>query len=416
MATAKYSYKMGNDNGNANHDVIINGDYVTQANVYTPLFDLKGYNNVSTKEALHNIMDKIVASIISPALPGTSGTYLIGNGAFSSGSTPVEFHVGFDKKSTSEIPIINTLGLVSAYTAKKHYEKTKKEPVNGDVLNVEIQMTTALPIDEYYESEENREVFINRFLKGPHNVVLHLGNVNVTVNVKFTQVYVTPEAASVYWALNEIDQDEKNVAILFEKFLDDYKDEVESITAKEIANSRILHVDIGSGTTEYPLTAPAPNPAFITGKDYGIGHAIDKILSEFGKQVNVPDLTRLEFDKIIKGEVNAHLLPIAKNAIEPFLREQAMKIYQELRTQIRKARHGFDYILVYGGGSILLEDHLKELIIEELKKNQNAKLLYVPKELAVKLNALGLNAFVNHEVFQVKTQHQIAEDAETTNA
>ncbi len=96
MATAKYSYKVGNDNGNANHDVIINGEYFTQANVNRQLFSLKGYDNVSTEDALREIMDKIVATVTSPAVK--PGIYLIGDIAFSSGKKPTQLHVGYQKK------------------------------------------------------------------------------------------------------------------------------------------------------------------------------------------------------------------------------------------------------------------------------------------------------------------------------
>jgi len=414
MATAKYSYKVGNDNGNANHDVIINGEYFTQANVNRQLFSLKGYDNVSTEDALREIMDKIVATVTSPAVK--PGIYLIGDIAFSSGKKPTQLHVGYQKKSDAELPIVNTLGIVSAYAAKKHYEKTKKQPANGDVINLTIEMTTALPIAEYYENHQNRETFINRFLTGPHTVVLHLGSTNVKVNVEFTKVYVTPEAASVFWALDDIDQNEELAAKLFEEFLEDYQNEVDSITGKEVANSRILHVDIGSGTTEYPLTEPAPNPAFITGKNFGTGHAVANVIDDFGRKIGLPNITRLEFDKILKGELKTQFQETALEDIKPFLAEQAYNIMEELREQISSTGYEFDYILVYGGGSILLRDFLKEEIKEEIKRTGHAKLLYVPAELAVKLNALGLNAFVNHEVFQVKTEHQFAEGAETTNA
>ncbi|MCU7667970.1 ParM/StbA family protein [Bacillus thuringiensis] len=407
--STNYEFKMGNDNGNANHDAVINDKFFTQANVNRVIYTLKGYDNVSTTTALSEINDRIVATITSPSV--TPGIYLIGNSALNSGKKPNEFMVGYEKKSYSEIPIINTLGLVSAYAVKNHYEKTRRQPKNGDTINVSIEMTTALPIREYYEDKKFKEVFTEKFLTGPHSVVIHLGEVNVKVNIEFNKVYVTPEASSVYWFLDSVDGDEKLSTELFKEFMEEYN--LTDVNGKSVSKSRILHVDIGSGTTEFPLTTPSPDPAFITGKDLGIGHAIDAVLADFGNEINIPELTRLEFDQILRKEKNAQFHTKAYNKIEPYLREQAGDILEELSRQLRAARMDVDYILVYGGGSI----PLKEFMYKEVKRladsTGKAKLIYVPAELAVKMNALGLNAFVNHEVFQKKTADQTAKVTET---
>ncbi|MFP3725802.1 ParM/StbA family protein [Priestia filamentosa] len=406
---ANYEFKMGNDNGNANHDVIINGEYFTQPNVNRVIYKLTGYDNVALPVALAEIMERIVATVTSPTI--TPGIYLIGKSALTSGKQPNEFAVGFVKKSDSDIPVINTLGVVAAYAVKHHYAKTKKEPANGDELNVKMEMTTALPIKEYYEDKKHREIFTEKFLKGPHSVTLHLGEVNVTVKIEFSKVYVTPEAASVFWALNDIDNHEELANKLFAEFIDEYN--LEMVSGKEVAESKILHLDIGSGTTEFPLTIPTPSPAFITGKDYGIGHAIDSVLQDVGDKIGIPELTRLEFDQILLNPTNAHHHMVAKQMVEPYLREQADNIIEQLLREMRKARMDFDYILVYGGGSVLLKEFLYNVIKEQAEKTGRAKVIYVPAELAVKLNALGLNAFVNHEVFQVKTKDQVKEESDS---
>lgn len=407
--STNYEYKLGNDNGNANHDAVINNEFFTQPNVNRRIYNLKGYDNVSTTTALSEIMDRIVATITSPSV--SSGIYLVGNSALNSGKKPNEFMVGYDKKSYSEIPMINTLGLVSAYAVKKHYEKTRRQPQNGDTINVSIEMTTALPIREYYEDKKFKEVFTEKFLTGPHTVMIHLGEVNVKVNIEFNKVYVTPEASSVYWFLDGVDNDEKLSTELFKEFMEEYN--LEGTSGKTVSKSRILHVDIGSGTTEYPLTTPSPDPAFITGKDLGIGHAIDAILSDFGNDINIPELTRLEFDQILRKEKNPQFHAKAYNKIEPFLREQASDILEELNRQLRAARMDVDYILVYGGGSIPLKDFMYAEVKRLADSTGKAKVIYVPASLAVRMNALGLNAFVNHEVFQKKTADQTAKVTET---
>ncbi|MDA1674541.1 MULTISPECIES: ParM/StbA family protein [Bacillus cereus group] len=408
MSTS-YEFKMGNDNGNANHDAVINNTFLTQPNVNRRIFNLKGYDNVSTTTALSEINDRIVATITSPSV--SSGIYLIGHSALNSGKKPNEFMVGYEKKSNSEIPMINTLGLVSAYAVKNHYEKTRRQPQNGDTINVSIEMTTALPIREYYEDKKYKEVFTEKYLTGPHTVMVHLGEVNVKVNIEFNKVYVTPEASSVYWFLDSVEGNEELSNELFKELMEEYN--LESVSGKKVSKSRILHVDIGSGTTEFPLTTPSPDPAFITGKDLGIGHAIDAILSDFGNEINIPELTRLEFDQILRKERNPQFHTKAYNKIEPFLREQANDILEELNRQLRAARLDVDYILVYGGGSIPLKEFMYEEVKSLAESTGKAQVIYAPASLAVKMNALGLNAFVNHEVFQKKTADQTAKVAES---
>ncbi|GAB6453637.1 hypothetical protein CON36_35810 [Bacillus cereus] len=408
MSTS-YEFKMGNDNGNANHDAVINNTFLTQPNVNRRIFNLKGYDNVSTTTALSEINDRIVATITSPSV--SSGIYLIGHSALNSGKKPNEFMVGYEKKSNSEIPMINTLGLVSAYAVKNHYEKTRRQPQNGDTINVSIEMTTALPIREYYEDKKYKEVFTEKYLTGPHTVMVHLGEVNVKVNIEFNKVYVTPEASSVYWFLDSVEGNEDLSNELFKELMEEYN--LESVSGKKVSKSRILHVDIGSGTTEFPLTTPSPDPAFITGKDLGIGHAIDAILSDFGNEINIPELTRLEFDQILRKERNPQFHTKAYNKIEPFLREQANDILEELNRQLRAARLDVDYILVYGGGSIPLKEFMYEEVKSLAESTGKAQVIYAPASLAVKMNALGLNAFVNHEVFQKKTADQTAKVAES---
>lgn len=396
-----YLFKLGNDNGNAHHDVIIDNQFLSQVNVNKQIYTLKGYNDLAPAAVLNSIFERLVVTVSSPKCK--SGTYLIGQSALDSGKKPNEIMVGFDDKCTSDIPMVNTLGLTAAYAVKKHYIDEKNELNNGDALDVGIEMTTALPIREYYQKEQSKEIFSNRFLEGPHTVTVHLGNLNVKVNIEFLRVYITPEASSVYWFLDAVDSSPEIAEELFEEFKEEY--DLETVSAKEISTSKILHVDIGSGTTEYPLTKRNPDPAFITGRNLGIGHAIDAVLKDFGDAVNLPEISRLEFDQILKNP-NHQFHNKAYQFVEPNLMEQADEILEELKRQVRAARMDIDYILVYGGGSILLKDFLYPEMKRIAEMTEKAKVIYVPANLAVKMNAMGLNAFVHHKIFEAKTKDQ----------
>ena len=81
------------------------------------------------------------------------------------------------------------------------------------------------------------------------------------------------------------------------------------------------------------------------------------------------------------------------------LEGQARHIVQNIRKQLTKARNEIDVICVYGGGSVLMKPILQPMLTE-LCEEREIKLLYIPAEHAVTMNAEGLDAFVRGKIFE----------------
>ncbi len=75
------------------------------------------------------------------------------------------------------------------------------------------------------------------------------------------------------------------------------------------------------------------------------------------------------------------------------LESQVRQIIQNVKRQLTKARNEIDVVCVYGGGSILMRTILYPQL-KELCDEREIKLLYIPSEYAVQMNAMGLDAFV----------------------
>lgn len=72
--------KVGNDNGNSEHDLIINGVSISQPNVFAKVRKLPNLDEVNKEYVLENISDNLIVTCEDP-----SGIYYIGNYALKSG-------------------------------------------------------------------------------------------------------------------------------------------------------------------------------------------------------------------------------------------------------------------------------------------------------------------------------------------
>ena len=385
--------KVGNDNGNSEHDIYIENKLFRQPNVYAQTTNFNSYDDENPLAVIENIMDKILVGIQSKSI---SGTFLIGKSAIDSGIMVDEMHVGFDGKANSDLPVINTLGTIAAYSVKKYFDENNK--TIPEKLSVAVEMATALPVFEYYDDANNKVKFEQNFMEGPHIVVLHLGNKRVVVEIEFTGIFVLPEAAPVTEALVEIKKNDEK-AIIFEDFNNEYFSD-SPVDGSYFADKKILHTDIGDGTTELPVTEEGfPKTGFTTGRSLGAGHAISDALNEIRKVTKNPNLKRQEVSEIIRGRKLEKWKEKTMIALQPAIEKQVNEIIAAIKEEVRKTLNDVDIIMVYGGGSILMKEVLYPKLLE-ICNEMEIKLLYIPESYAVVMNAEGLNAFVHSEAFE----------------
>ena len=108
--------KVGNDNGNSEHDLLINGVLIAQPNVFAKVRKLPNLDEVNKDYVIKNIQDNLIVTCEDP-----SGIYYIGNYALKSGQKIRNIEVGIDNnKIESDIVIVNTLSQIAGFGIKEY--------------------------------------------------------------------------------------------------------------------------------------------------------------------------------------------------------------------------------------------------------------------------------------------------------
>ncbi|QYR21785.1 ParM/StbA family protein [Paenibacillus sp. sptzw28] len=383
---------VGNDNGNSEHDMIIDGKLIQQPNVNCTVDTLPWSEEQAPESFIKNLQDQLVVTVDSPA--ARPAMYYIGKFALESGEILDTLQIGIDLKCDMDLPIVNTLAQIAAAAVQKAYAEEKKVPEN---IEVEVDMVTALPVTQH--TDENAAKFERRFMSGTHHVTVHLGIQRVAVKIVFPFTKVVPEATPVIFTLQKDADGGWREGSIFKEFAETYEQDEKKFNGSYFKDKRILHVDIGDGSTEYPITEGNKFlRQFVHGSHHGIGYAIEEALDEFNRLIHLPDSPRQFFSDVIKnGKHKFHARAI--RTLKRPLESQVRQIIQNVKRQLTKARNEIDIICVYGGGSILMRSILYPQL-KEISDERDMKLLYVPSEYAVQLNAMGLDAFVRGKIYE----------------
>ncbi|WNQ11367.1 ParM/StbA family protein [Paenibacillus aurantius] len=387
----QYHFFVGNDNGNSEHDLIIDGRLIQQPNVNCPVDELPWSEEQAPESFIRNLQDQLVVTVDSPA--ARPGMYYVGKFALESGEVIDNLQIGIDMKCDMDLPVVNTLAQIAAAAVQKAYDEEKRIP---DHIEVQADMATALPVTQH--TDETSAKFERRFMAGTHHVTVHLGIQRVAVRIIFQFTKVVPEATPVIFTLQKDGEGNWREGDIFDEFTDTYGID-KKFNGSFFKDKRILHVDIGDGSTEYPITEGNKFlRQFVHGSHHGAGYAIEEALSEFNRLIHLPDSPRQFFSDVIKNPKHKYHARAIKTLKRP-LESQAKQIIQNVKRQLTKARNEIDVICVYGGGSILMRSILYPLL-KELCDEREMKLLYVPSDYAVRLNAMGLDAFVRGKIYE----------------
>ncbi|MBP3966640.1 ParM/StbA family protein [Paenibacillus lignilyticus] len=386
-----YHFFVGNDNGNSEHDLIIDGKLIQQPNVNCRVDELPWSEEQAPESFVRNLQDQLVVTVDSPA--ARPGMYYVGKFALESGEIIDTIQIGIDSKSEMDLPIINTLAQIAALAVQKAFEDEKKIPSQ---IDVEVDMATALPVTQH--TDESSARFEKRFTSDVHHVTVHLGVQRVAVKISFPFVKVVPEATPVIFTLQKDAAGNWREGDIFADFAATYGLE-KKFNGSYFKDKRILHVDIGDGSTEYPITEGNKFlRQFIHGSHHGAGYAIEEALQEFNRLIHLPDSPRQFFSDVLKNPKHKYHARALKTLRRP-LESQVKQIVQHVKKQLTKARNEIDLICVYGGGSILMRTVLYPYLKEACDERE-IKLLYMPADYAVELNAAGLDAFVRGKIYE----------------
>lgn len=373
--------KVANDNGNSEQDMFINNMPIAQPNVYAHIHRLPNMDEVNVEHVLGDIHNNLIVSV-------EGQLYYVGSKALRSGCRCRSIEVGVDNnKVTSHIVYVNTLAHIAGETVAEMHRQGERLDTE---IGCEVEMATAIPVSYY--SRNTGATFAQRFMAKPHLVSVFAGSLEVSVRIRFTYVKVIPEgvtAAHAFLGHGEF----------FEAYNKSHEDK---LTPEYMSTARILHVAIGEGTTEFPLTYNGIefNPDFIEGTNNGNGHAIDRVFLPFKKDVGLLKFTRQDFSNILKDSEHRYH-ERAMDFMLPSLEEEAEEILTMTKQLIYKANNEIDVVAVYGGGSILMRPMIEERLQEFCSAgDKGIKVLYIEADKAVMIEAVGLNDFVHSSLFE----------------
>lgn len=405
MKKFEIKLKVGNDNGNSEQDIIINGVQLQQADVYGRVIGRLNLEELDQDDFIENLENNLVIGIAGSKHVNT-GEYYVGNYTLKSGATVRNTEVGAgNNKTDSEVVYLNTIGQIAAYAVKKAH---KGDKTISDI-EVNVDMTTALPITQYDKREAER--FADKFMDGEHRLTVKTPQKDYYVNLKFNFVKVIPEGVTTTFALiGGVDEIYKTYNQKVRENLT--KVSKDSLYMEELNTAyftkeqrRILHISIGESTTEYPITnGIAFDPNFVQGSNNGNGHAIKKALPLFNSEFRC-SYSRQMYSDVVKSSGHKFHQDTLNYLIGP-LEDEAQEIYRRAVDELERSNNEVDVIMVYGGGSILMREFL-EPKLEAVARQIRSKLLYVDKEYAVTLESKGLYNFTGSALFKALKEKKL---------
>lgn len=405
MKKFEIKLKVGNDNGNSEQDIIINGVQLQQADVYGRVIGRLNLEELDQDDFIENLENNLVIGIAGSKYVNT-GEYYVGNYTLKSGATVRNTEVGAgNNKTDSEVVYLNTIGQIAAYAVKKAH---KGDKTISDI-EVNVDMTTALPITQYDKMEAER--FANKFMDREHRLTVKTPQKDYYVNLKFNFVKVIPEGVTTTFALiGGVDEIYKTYNQKVRENLT--KVSKDSLYMEELNTAyftkeqrRILHISIGESTTEYPITnGIAFDPNFVQGSNNGNGHAIKKALPLFNSEFRC-SYSRQMYSDVVKSSGHKFHQDTLNYLIGP-LEDEAQEIYRRAVDELERSNNEVDVIMVYGGGSILMREFL-EPKLEAVARQIRSKLLYVDKEYAVTLESKGLYNFTGSALFKALKEKKL---------
>jgi plasmid segregation protein ParM len=356
-------YRVASDNGNSEHAMDIDNELIKQPMVFSIVSEFKKIDR-SMDEIVKDIYNFTMGTIASELI---SGNFACGNYALDSSESVRSTSLQRVPKIESDCVYSNILLRIGAKAFKDLYKNDDYDLDKDATVDITVDMNTSLPAMEHEKHAIN---FAEKFMKGVHKVTIVLNEYRVTFNIKFTYVYVMPEGVTAMHYL--------------------IGSEYEGINFTDVI---VQHVGIGGGTTELPqTTGDFFDRNFLRGIPNGTDRAINKGLDKFMECTFNNSMSRQEMGKSVKNK-NDDWHTEAIEIIEPHLVVQGEQIVNATFEELSKSHNKAKYILVYGGGSILLKKHILEPF-EKRAEQIKSKVIYLESDLAVNIEVYGLKYFL----------------------
>lgn len=378
--------KIANDIGNSETKMIIADNLLKQPSVYKRLFKTPNVTETNIDKAVANLQDEILVNITSKSLK-RNGLFFVGNRANQTADQIENMNINLGNKHRHDVPVVTTLSMIATWAVEENYKKNGKLPSSLDVTSV---MTSAIPASEY--TTDKARHLENRFADYEHVVVVYVADELVTVTINFKGVKVTQEGVPALYALLESNHD------ILDNYNNEYKNDAKPT---DFQNKKILHVDIGDGTTEYIYTVGLnPKPDVCSGERRGVGHATEQAVKMLNDSTDgFVRLNRQQFMYALRDESHKQHEK-AKDYMHEARFSQAQKIIEDVQEKyMNNAASDVDVITVYGGGSIQFKDDLYDDLLG-FCGTVGCELLWIPKKYAVNMNVRGMKILNEKVLFK----------------
>lgn len=373
---------VANDIGNSETKMIVNDTLIKQPSVVKRLLSKPNVMETNVEKNIANLLDELIVHVTSNAIK-RSGLYFIGKRANMTADKVENMNIKLGNKSKHDIPVLMTLSMLAARSVQLAYQENQELPPS---ISVDVSMTTAIPASEY--SADQARYLEGRFTSNDHVVIVYVGETPVTVTLHFQTVKVTQEGIPALYALLESENE------ILKNYNEHYKKQA---VPKDFANKRILHVDIGDGTTEYIYTV-GMNPVtdVCSGEKRGVGHATEEATQLLKEEVGgFLNLNRQQFMNIFR-DPSHHLHDLAVRFMQEARYSQAQRILEDIQEKYSDIAGNVDVIAVYGGGSIQFKEELYEELLD-FANTVHCEVLWIPEKYAVDMNVNGLHV-INEKI------------------
>lgn len=382
-------YLIGTDIGNAKTEIVYEHGknekeirIVKQPSVVSFLLSKPDASDISEKAAIATLMDNLLVHITSKAIK-RDGLFYIGNKALKNPENIRNMNIQLGNKHQHDIPVIMSLSMLAGIAILDYYEENGELP--SSPLKLECDMATAIPSSEF--TKTNAKILEDRFLSGEHLITVYVADRPVQVVVQFSRVKVTEEGKTTMLAFLESGED--ILSIFHETYNKESEKKIE-MSVKDFVDKRVLHADIGDGTTEFIYTIgmnPVPNGSF--GRHLGVGHATQEAIrlyrEELGNQIG--DITRQHYMKLLSE--NGERAEIAKQKMKEATFLQSERILETIIEAFQtKTSSEAEFFFVHGGGSIVFKEDMCDNLVN-FANQVRAKVVWIPKKYAASLNSRG---------------------------
>lgn len=382
------------DTGYGDTKAFIDGTYLKHHSVVSEVTrrgndPLNSENEADIKSGVSSILDNLDVEI-------DGVRYYIGNHSWNSSLDSRGFDLSSPngKKSSDNLTVLLNLGFIAGRAVQESYEQDDDifKPINVDVV-----MTTALPIKEIQSGPENlREVYKNKYLNTKHQVVVKTFDKDITVNIDFKIVKVYKEGEIALLMGLPFAPDELKEAIKGQIKAQAPEIEDEDIELLLEQPTHALGIDIGYGTIDLSLTnGNKADPYLSESIHEGYGNILQNAMQELQKDdFTFKDLTSFEHELHSRAFTTKKKEKLAKmkTAVAASTAEPIERVRQSV-ADLFKNNNQIEMIYLFGGGSISLKENSNlQSVLEKLidQFDLDTFIVWIPNEYAQNMNVISL--------------------------